>query len=353
MNSFRILYQVYQARYSLTRIQEVLDQGYKLALIGPGPWPERLLGYLGENRPADPDQDPPAAPPVRLFSLPIEPEQRADVEECEAALVCVGDHVPEEMILREMADSIPLKLPCLWLVEATDPPPPGAATNPHLPNVYRLDPEDPGPILCSLLIRAFPDLALGLARDFSQLRFHYARRLVRRSSSRNAVLAAASSVTIPAIPVVSFLWGLFATTGETLVITASQIRLCLLMAALHGRPVDFFDRVGELWPIVGSAFGWRTLARELLGLVPLAGWALKASIAYSGTWMVGEASRLYYEMGQPTEIEVLREIQRRARKEAVLAVEEQLLGEHPEPVTGDDPIGDEALERPADLGDEV
>jgi len=353
LNSFDILYQVYRARYSLTRIQDVMDHGYKLALLGNSECTDRILSYLGEARPPEQPKEgeEPRTPPVRIFTLPVAENEREKLAECQAGIVHMGTQIPDPAALRELAESIPVKVPCLWVVESTDPPPgDGSANHPQVPTIYRLDPEDPGPILCALLIRAYPELALSLARDFSQLRFHFSRHLVRRTSSRNAMLAAASSLPAPKIPVLQFLWMFVATTGETLAITASQIRLCLLMAALHGRPVDFFDRVGELWPIIGSAFGWRTLVREVMGFIPLGGWAFKAGIAYTGTWMVGEASRLYYEMGQPDDQETLREIQRRSRREAREAAQDAVLGEViaeeevPLPETPHaDPLSDDAL----------
>lgn len=353
MNSFDILYQIYRARYSLTRIQDVLDTGYKVAFLGSPECTDRIRSYLGEAKaaPEPAEGEEPKAPSVRIFTLPVAEEDRESLAECQAGIVHMGLQIPDAPTLRELAESIPVKVPCLWVVESTDPPPgDGSANHPHVPTIYRLDPEDPGPILCALLIRAYPDLSLGLARDFSQLRFHFARNLVRRTSSRNAMLAAASSVPAPKIPVIQFLWMFVATTAETLAITASQVRLCLLMAALHGRPVDFFDRVGELWPIIGSAFGWRTLVREVMGFIPLGGWAFKAGVAYTGTWMVGEGARLYYELGQPNDKEVLREIQRRTRREAREAAQEAVLGEIiaedevqiPEKTEGD-PLSDEAL----------
>ena len=46
---------------------------------------------------------------------------------------------------------------------------------------------------------------------------------------------------------------------------------------------------------VGAGFGFRAVARELLDFVPVAGWALKASIAYGGTKAIGEAAVRYFE----------------------------------------------------------
>ena len=335
MNTIEILYQVFRARYSLAGVQEALDEGYCLALIGREPAHLRSLReWMGEQRvvagpaPAIPerkavaDEEPTVEKKSRLPGarlLELDAEQcsldHEELKECTAAIVHLGSEMPPRDQLLKLAQSIPYQLPCLWVVESV----PGLADREQeegLPHVYRLDPVDPGSIFCRLLIRCFPSLAIGVARDFPQVRQVYAQYLIGRAARRNSMLAMASSVSVPPIPIVNLVWGFFATTGETMAITASQLRLCLVMAALHGRPLDFFDRIGELWPIIGGAFGWRTLARELIGFVPAAGWAMKAGLAYSGTWLVGEGSRLYYEKGQPTDAEMTREIKRLSRRAA-------------------------------------
>jgi uncharacterized protein (DUF697 family) len=46
---------------------------------------------------------------------------------------------------------------------------------------------------------------------------------------------------------------------------------------------------------VGAGLGFRALARELLDLVPVAGWAVKGLVAYTGTRALGEATVKYCE----------------------------------------------------------
>jgi len=46
--------------------------------------------------------------------------------------------------------------------------------------------------------------------------------------------------------------------------------------------------------VVGAGFGFRTIARELVGFVPVGGWAAKGAVAYAGTKAVGEAARRYF-----------------------------------------------------------
>ena len=78
------------------------------------------------------------------------------------------------------------------------------------------------------------------------------------------------------------------------VLTLNQVRLVLRIAMAHGQEVDN-ERALELLGVVGAGFGLRALARELLDFVPVAGWALKGAIAYSGTRAIGEAAVRYFE----------------------------------------------------------
>jgi uncharacterized protein (DUF697 family) len=77
------------------------------------------------------------------------------------------------------------------------------------------------------------------------------------------------------------------------VLTMNQIRLVLRLAAAHGIEVDQ-QRVPEILGTVAAGFGLRAVARQLLGVVPVAGWALKGGIAYAGTRAVGESARRYF-----------------------------------------------------------
>jgi hypothetical protein len=50
--------------------------------------------------------------------------------------------------------------------------------------------------------------------------------------------------------------------------------------------------------VIASAFGWRSLARQLAGRLPLAGGLIpKAGIAYAGTYVLGMALERFYSVG--------------------------------------------------------
>jgi hypothetical protein len=68
----------------------------------------------------------------------------------------------------------------------------------------------------------------------------------------------------------------------------NQVRMALLMAAAHNRPIGYSQQKVEIAAIAGGAFGWRAIARELVGKIPLGGGLIpKAAVAYAGTYVVG------------------------------------------------------------------
>ncbi len=195
--------------------------------------------------------------------------------------------------------------------------------DPTLDHIYTLKCDDDGESFYSLLYENSSNWIYSLARDFSTLRAWFAQFLIKDAAQEAAIAAAASSVTT-SLPVVGTVISLFAVSGETLFITAQQIRLALLIGAIYGRPMDFFERMHELLPVVGSAWGWRVLAREFVGLVPAWGIVPKTVIAWSGTYAVGKISQCFYEKGEPLSSVEREQIEEEAERMAVQAITEEV-----------------------------
>ena len=117
-----------------------------------------------------------------------------------------------------------------------------------------------------------------LAARLPVLRPAVCRHLISQYSKKNALVAAA--VFVPGV--------------DLPVLTLNQIRLVLRIALAYGEEIDR-QRAVELLGVVGAAFGFRAAARELLDLVPVAGWAVKGVVAYTGTRALGEAAVRYFE----------------------------------------------------------
>jgi uncharacterized protein (DUF697 family) len=81
-------------------------------------------------------------------------------------------------------------------------------------------------------------------------------------------------------------------------ITLAQLRMVLRIGAAHGVEVDR-ERLPEILAVIGAGLGFRAIARQLLGLVPAAGWLLKGAVAYTGTRALGEAAARYFAARAP------------------------------------------------------
>jgi uncharacterized protein (DUF697 family) len=150
-----------------------------------------------------------------------------------------------------------------------------------------VDWNDPQPGMVALL-RAHPEFRLALARVFPPLRALLARELIRAAAARNAAIAALSALPDVIPTPLSLLLAIGEMGSDTVLITANQVGLCFELASIHGHPAGWHDQAGAILGIVAGAFGWRALARELVGLIPAGiGVAAKSSIAYSGTLAVG------------------------------------------------------------------
>jgi uncharacterized protein (DUF697 family) len=131
--------------------------------------------------------------------------------------------------------------------------------------------------IASLLARQLRERGTSLAARLPVLRGAVVEELISTSARHNAVIAA----------------GLIVPGVDMPVLTVNQVRLVLRIARAYGHEIDR-NRLPEVLGVVGAGLGWRTVARELLDFVPVAGWAVKGGIAFAGTRAVGEAARRYF-----------------------------------------------------------
>jgi uncharacterized protein (DUF697 family) len=150
--------------------------------------------------------------------------------------------------------------------------------------------------------RVFPHLVecasgveIAVGRHLPVLRDSVAAKLTR-DAANNALKVSLASAAVDHIPLVGIVLGAFASAGDMVAITGIQVMLMLQIEATYGRDPDV-QRTWELLPVIGGGFGWRTLARELVGFVPIAGIAIKGAIAYAGTIVVGESVTFLREHG--------------------------------------------------------
>ena len=137
--------------------------------------------------------------------------------------------------------------------------------------------------IAAAVARRLGEDSTSLAARLPALRDAVCEELILAFSKRNALIAAA--VFIPRV--------------DMPLLTLNQVRLVLRIGLAHGQEMDNV-RVLELLGVVGAGFGFRAVARELLNVVPVGGWAVKGAVAYTGTRAVGEAALRYFEARSQT-----------------------------------------------------
>ncbi len=134
--------------------------------------------------------------------------------------------------------------------------------------------------LAQWIIAACREVRLAFAMAFPFVRRPLALDAVRSTAIQNA-----------GVGVFVFIPG-----ADMPVMTLNQAKMLLMIAAAYGEEPGL-ARAKELAAVVGGAFACRTIARQLVGVVPGLGWAVKGAIGYVGTEAMGRAAIEYYENG--------------------------------------------------------
>jgi uncharacterized protein (DUF697 family) len=145
------------------------------------------------------------------------------------------------------------------------------------------------------ILHAHDDLALALANRYPAFRKVVVERTIMAVAQENTLFAVATALpnVVPNLFELPWAFGEFA--SDTVFLTVNQVRMAFLIAAACGAEVGFSQQKAEVLSIVGAAFGWRTIARELAGKIPLGGGLIpKGAIAFAGTFVVGKGLERYH-----------------------------------------------------------
>jgi uncharacterized protein (DUF697 family) len=142
--------------------------------------------------------------------------------------------------------------------------------------VVRLRPGTGFPIaeLAKAIARRLGEDGAPLAARVPALRRAVGEQLIASFARKNGIVAAA--VFIPGV--------------DLPVLAANELRLVLRLEQVYGHAVDPRRRLPEIAGTMAAGFGLRAVTRELLDLIPIAGWAVKGAVAYAGTRALGQAA---------------------------------------------------------------
>ena len=163
--------------------------------------------------------------------------------------------------------------------------------------LFIFDPANPQAMIRQVL-GSRPDLAVPLGLHVLPFREEVSRRMVKKVAKENALFALATAIP-DIVPFISLPWAVGEFASDTAFLTANQIRMAFLLAAANDREVGYHEQRTEIGTIILGAFGWRALARELVGKIPWGGGLIpKAAIAYAGTRVAGMSLERYYRLGK-------------------------------------------------------
>lgn len=148
------------------------------------------------------------------------------------------------------------------------------------------------------ILKKREDLMLPLARHLYPFRKPAAHKIIRAVAKENAMFSLATAIPDIVPSLASIPWALGEFSSDTAFLTMNQIRMAFQLAAVSDRPIGYREQKSEIASIIAGAFGWRALARELVGKVPFGGGLIpKAGIAYAATFAVGLSLERLYRLG--------------------------------------------------------
>jgi len=152
-------------------------------------------------------------------------------------------------------------------------------------------------IVVAKTLKAFPDLGIALARSFQPFRGPYVKGVVADVCKENTLFSLATAIP-DIVPLISLPWAIAEFASDSAFLTMNQIRMGFMIAGASDREVGYMEQKGEIAAVIGSAFGWRALARELVGKIPFGGGLIaKAGVAYAGTKVMGVSLDRFYSLG--------------------------------------------------------
>lgn len=168
---------------------------------------------------------------------------------------------------------------------------------PHPAGTFVFRPNAPHQVVEDIL--AVKDsLGLPLARVFLPFREPVIEKIIHTIAKENALFSLATALPDIVPSLIELPWAVGQFASDTAFLTVNQTRMAFLIAAASDRLVGYSEQRNQIGSILASAFGWRALARELVGKIPFGGGLIpKAAIAYAGTYVAGKTLERYYRDG--------------------------------------------------------
>ena len=158
-------------------------------------------------------------------------------------------------------------------------------------------PDDPHSLIVPALDK-YPDDGVALARYFQPFRKPFAQRVIQATCRENALFSVTTALPDVIPSLIELPWAVAEFASDTAFLTMNQVRMAFQLAAASDREIGYLEQKSEIAAVIGSAFGWKALARQVVGKIPFGGGLIgKAAVAYAGTRVLGLSLDRYYATG--------------------------------------------------------
>jgi len=146
--------------------------------------------------------------------------------------------------------------------------------------------------LVPAVLQLLPERKLSLARNYPVFRVPVANEIINETSIANASYSFSTGLAeiVPALNIPF-------NVADMVILTKAQAFMVYRLGLIFGLSTRWQDHLTAFGSTIGFGFVWRTLARQLVGLIPGLGVLPKVAIAYAGTYAIGRGALQWYETG--------------------------------------------------------
>lgn len=168
---------------------------------------------------------------------------------------------------------------------------------PAPPHALTFEPHRPHHIVSRVLDKHY-DIGVPLARSFAPFRRPFIERVIAKTARENTLFSVTTALPDVIPNIIELPWAVAEFASDTAFLTMNQVRMAFMIAAASDRDIGYMEQKPEIATVIGSAFGWRAIARQLVGKIPFGGGLIaKAGVAYAGTKVLGLSLDHYYSIG--------------------------------------------------------
>lgn len=143
------------------------------------------------------------------------------------------------------------------------------------------------------VLQLLPEQKLSLARNFPLFRNAVATDVINETSIANAGYSFSTGIA-EIVPVLNIPFNV----ADMVILTKAQAFMVYRLGLIFGLSTRWQDHLAAFGSTVGFGFVWRTIARQLVGLIPGLGVLPKTAIAYAGTYAIGRGALEWYNTGR-------------------------------------------------------